>query len=119
MPGRLLCLAISGRGARGQGLRNGRFSCLSEEARYDGKWVLRTNMDLEAPDVALQSKRLWMVEAYIRSCKSLLHTRPIYHQEPNPSATPLLMPGKDKKFGTRDDKTCPWPQQRTTPLRTP
>ena len=51
-----------------------------EEARYDGKWVLRTNMDLDAPDVALQYKGLWMVEAYIRSCKSLLHTRPIYHK---------------------------------------
>ena len=37
-------------------------------------------MDLEAPDVALHYKGLWMVEAYIRSCKSLLHTRPIYHK---------------------------------------
>jgi transposase len=53
---------------------------ITEEARYDGKWVLRTNMDLDAPDVALQYKGLWMVEAYIRSCKSLLHTRPIYHK---------------------------------------
>ncbi len=53
---------------------------IAEEARYDGKWVLRTNMDLDAPDVALQYERLWMVEAYIRSCKSLLQTRPIYHK---------------------------------------
>ena len=53
---------------------------IREEARYDGKWVLRTNMDLDASDVALQYKMLWMVEAYIRSCKSLLHTRPIYHK---------------------------------------
>jgi hypothetical protein len=51
-----------------------------EEARYDGKWVLRTNMELDAAEVALQYKRLWMVEAYIRSCKSLLQTRPIYHK---------------------------------------
>ena len=51
-----------------------------EEARYDGKWVLRTNMDLETAEVALQYKRLWMVEAYFRSCKSLLQTRPIYHK---------------------------------------
>jgi transposase len=51
-----------------------------EEARYDGKWVLRTNTELDAAEVALQYKRLWMVEAYIRSCKSLLHTRPIYHK---------------------------------------
>jgi transposase len=53
---------------------------IAEEARYDGKWVLRTNMDLDADDVALQYKGLWMVEVYIRSCKSLLHTRPIYHK---------------------------------------
>src|SRR5262249_27692827 len=51
-----------------------------EEARYDGKWVLRTNTELDAAEVALQYKRLWMVEAYIRSCKSLLCTRPIYHK---------------------------------------
>jgi len=51
-----------------------------EEARYDGKWVLRTNTELDAPEVALQYKRLWMVESYIRSCKSLLQTRPIYHK---------------------------------------
>jgi transposase len=51
---------------------------VAEEARYDGKWVLRTNLDLDAADVALQYKSLWMVEAYIRSCKSLLPTRPIY-----------------------------------------
>src|SRR5208282_450151 len=29
---------------------------------------------------ALQYKRLWMVEAWFRSCKSLLGTRPIYHR---------------------------------------
>ena len=53
---------------------------IEEEARYDGKWVLRTNTELDSPDVALQYKQLWMVESYIRSCKSLLHTRPIYHK---------------------------------------
>ena len=53
---------------------------IEEEARYDGKWVLRTNTDLDAAEVALQYKRLWMVEAWFRSCKSLLQTRPIYHK---------------------------------------
>ncbi len=53
---------------------------IRQEARYDGKWVLRTNVDLDAADVALQYKGLWMVESYIRSCKSLLQTRPIYHR---------------------------------------
>jgi hypothetical protein len=53
---------------------------VEEEARYDGKWVLRTNTDLDAAEVPLQFKRLWMVEAWFRSCKSLLQTRPIYHK---------------------------------------
>jgi transposase len=53
---------------------------IQEEARYDGKWVLRTNTDLDTAEVALQFKRLWMVEAWFRSCKSLLQTRPIYHK---------------------------------------
>ena len=51
-----------------------------EEARYDGTWVLRTNSELSAREVALQYKKLWMVEHWFRSCKSLLATRPIYHQ---------------------------------------
>jgi transposase len=53
---------------------------LAEEARYDGKWVLRTNTELATADVALQFKRLWMVEHWFRSCKTLLSTRPIYHK---------------------------------------
>jgi hypothetical protein len=51
-----------------------------EDARYDGKWVLRTNTDLDSAEVALQYKQLWMVEQWFRSCKSLLQTRPIYHR---------------------------------------
>src|SRR5262249_12730526 len=53
---------------------------VDEDARYDGKWVLRTNTDLGPAEVALQYKRLWMVEQWFRSCKSLLQTRPIYHR---------------------------------------
>jgi transposase len=53
---------------------------VAEDARYDGKWVLRTNTDLDSSKVALQYKRLWMVEHWFRSCKSLLRTRPIYHK---------------------------------------
>jgi hypothetical protein len=53
---------------------------IAEEARYDGKWVLRTDTDLDSAEVALQYKRLWMVEHWFRSCKSLLQTRPIYHK---------------------------------------
>ena len=53
---------------------------LAEEVRYDGKWVLRTNTDLDSAEVALQYKQLWMVEHWFRSCKTLLRTRPIYHR---------------------------------------
>jgi Transposase DDE domain len=52
---------------------------IEEEARFDGTWVLRTNTELATADVALQFKKLWMVEQWFRSCKSLLETRPIYH----------------------------------------
>src|SRR5215831_11141189 len=53
---------------------------VAEDARDDGKWVLRTNTDLDPAEVALQYKRLWMVERWFRSCKSLLQTRPIFHR---------------------------------------
>jgi transposase len=53
---------------------------LADEARYDGTWVLRTSTDLAMAEVALQYKKLWMVEHWFRSCKSLLETRPIYHK---------------------------------------
>ena len=53
---------------------------IQEEARYDGKWVLTTNTNLPAAEVALKYKQLWMVEDVFRSMKSLLDTRPIFHQ---------------------------------------
>ena len=53
---------------------------IQEEARYDGKWVLTTNTDLPAREVALKYKQLWMVEDVFRSMKSLLDTRPVFHK---------------------------------------
>ena len=53
---------------------------IKSEARYDGKWVLRTNLDLPAEDIALKYKQLWMVEDIFRTMKSILDTRPIYHK---------------------------------------
>ena len=54
---------------------------MESEARYDGKWVLRTNMnDLSTDEVALKYKQLWMVEQLFRWEKSLLNTRPIWHK---------------------------------------
>lgn len=54
---------------------------VNQEARFDGKWVLHTDLDeLSAEEVALQYKRLWIVEEMFRSAKSLLETRPIFHK---------------------------------------
>jgi transposase len=53
---------------------------IEEEARYDGKWVLRTNTDLPADMVALKYKELWQVEQAFRDMKSILETRPVFHQ---------------------------------------
>jgi len=53
---------------------------VAEEARYDGKWILRTNTDLSAREVALKYKQLWTVEAIFRTMKSQLDTRPIFHK---------------------------------------
>ena len=53
---------------------------VASEARYDGKWVLRTDRDdFSAEEVALKYKQLWMVEEMFRTAKSLLETRPVYH----------------------------------------
>lgn len=51
-----------------------------DEVRFDGIWVLRTNTAYPAATVAVQYKRLWMVEAMIRTTKAILETRPIYHK---------------------------------------
>lgn len=50
------------------------------ESRFDGKWVLLTNTNLSADQVALKYKELWQVEQVFRDIKSILETRPIYHQ---------------------------------------
>ena len=50
------------------------------ESRFDGKWVLTTNMDLSAEKIALKYKELWQVERVFRDVKTMLHTRPVYHQ---------------------------------------
>ena len=53
---------------------------IEEEKRFDGKWVLTTSTNLKAADVALQYKELWRVEQVFRDMKSILDTRPVYHQ---------------------------------------
>jgi hypothetical protein len=55
-------------------------SRIDYEQRFDGKWVLLTNTELPAEQVALKYKELWQVEQVFRDVKSVLETRPIYHQ---------------------------------------
>ena len=52
-----------------------------EEARFDGKWVPRSNWDeASAEELALQYRQLWRVESIFRAAKTALETRPIYHK---------------------------------------
>ena len=50
------------------------------ESRFDGKWVLKTNMDLSPEQIALKYKELWMVERVFRDIKTMFETRPVFHQ---------------------------------------
>jgi transposase len=50
------------------------------EERYDGIWVLRTNTVYNAETAAHVYKALWTVEDIIRTTKSIIETRPIYHK---------------------------------------
>ena len=56
------------------------FEKVKAEARFDGKWILRTNTDLATAQVALKYKELWQVERVFRDVKSMLETRPVFHQ---------------------------------------
>jgi len=53
---------------------------IKSDAIYDGKWVLQSNLDWPAEQIALKYKELWQVESVFRDLKSLFDTRPIFHQ---------------------------------------
>lgn len=53
-------------------------AAVREEARYDGKWVLRTSTELPAAEVALAYKSLWQIEHAFRELKSGLEIRPVF-----------------------------------------
>jgi transposase len=55
------------------------------DARYDGKFVLRTNTDLAADEVAKTYKSLWRVERTFREQKSTLQVRPLFHHRDDTS----------------------------------
>ena len=52
---------------------------MQRDARLDGKFVLRTNTELSADEVALAYKSLWRVERAFRETKSTLEVRPVFH----------------------------------------
>jgi len=54
---------------------------IESDARFDGKWVLKTTTDLPPDRVALKYKELWQVEHVFRDMKSILETRPVFHQK--------------------------------------
>jgi hypothetical protein len=45
------------------------------DSRFDGKWVLMTNTQLSADQVALKYKELWQVEEVFRDIKSVLESK--------------------------------------------
>ena len=68
---------------------------IKEDARYDGKWVLRTNTELPAEEVALAYKSLWRIERTFRELKSGLEVNPVYstYRRPCPGSYCGLLPG--------------------------
>jgi hypothetical protein len=55
------------------------FDAVRDDARYDGKFVLRTNTDISTEEVAGAYKSLWRVERAFRENKTTLQVRPIFH----------------------------------------
>lgn len=55
------------------------------DARLDGRFVLTTNTDMPAGEVALTYKSLWRVERVFREEKSTLEVRPIFHHRDDTS----------------------------------
>ena len=53
------------------------------DAKYDGKYVLQTNTELSASEVATAYKDLWQIERGFRELKSTLELRPVYHWNEN------------------------------------
>lgn len=53
---------------------------IAADARFDGVYVLRTNLKASALEIALRYRQRGLVEDIFRSAKSLLATRPIFHK---------------------------------------
>jgi len=53
---------------------------IKDDERLDGVYILRTNTKFTSLQVAIQYRQLWKIEKIFRSAKTLLVTRPIFHQ---------------------------------------
>ena len=49
-------------------------------AKFDGIYVIRTNAQISPLVVALRYRQRWIVEDIFRTAKSIINTRPIFHQ---------------------------------------
>jgi transposase len=90
---------------------------IKAEARYDGLWVLRTNTAYDAETVAHVYKTLWTVEQSFRTAKSILETRPIYHQSDAAirghvfcSFLALMLKGELERRLKQAEAACEWAQ---------
>jgi transposase len=90
---------------------------IKAEARYDGLWVLRTNTVYDAETVAHVYKTLWTVEQSFRTAKSILETRPIYHQSDDAirghvfcSFLALTLKAELERRLKQVDAACEWAQ---------
>lgn len=54
---------------------------VQSDSRFDGMFVLRTNMNLPADEIAKTYKGLWRVERTFREEKSTLEMRPLFHHQ--------------------------------------
>lgn len=54
---------------------------VDDDARFDGKFVLRTNTDLTATEVAEAYKNLTWIERLWRELKDVVEIRPVYHHK--------------------------------------
>ncbi|MBO8164934.1 MAG: IS1634 family transposase [Brevibacillus sp.] len=53
---------------------------VTEDAKFDGKYAIRTNAALSPEEAALVYKELWRVEQAFRNLKTDLDLRPMYHR---------------------------------------
>jgi hypothetical protein len=92
-------------------------AAVEADARLDGKFVLATNTDLPAAQVAQSYKSLWRVERAFRQEKSTLEVRPIYHHRDDTSLGHIvasflglrLEVDLQRRLEVKEVK-APWPQ---------